>query len=65
MNGKKRDKGEVSKGATRVWKVFWSLNIPGVVKMFLWKALNNYLPTKMNLFCRKVVKYHLCPICKR
>lgn len=36
-----------------------------VVKMFLWKVLNNCLPTKKNLFCKKVVKDYYYPICKR
>jgi len=31
--------------------------------MFLWKICNNLLPTKKNLFHRRVVDYQLCPIC--
>jgi len=33
--------------------------------MFLWKACNNILPTKDNLFKRKVVDHTTCPICER
>jgi hypothetical protein len=33
-----------------VWKICWMLNIPKTVQLFLWRALNNLLPTKSNLF---------------
>jgi hypothetical protein len=46
-----------------VWKTCWQLKVPNVVKMFLWKAGHNLLPTKANLFHRKVVKEAICPIC--
>lgn len=34
-----------------------------MTKMFLWRALNNLLPTKTNLYKRGVIKESLCPIC--
>jgi hypothetical protein len=34
-----------------------------MVKLFLWRALNNSLPTKANLFSSGVVKDSKCPIC--
>jgi hypothetical protein len=39
------------------------LPISNAVKMFLWKACNNILPTKENLLQRRVVSDNLCPIC--
>ncbi|XP_062170938.1 uncharacterized protein LOC133876698 [Alnus glutinosa] len=48
-----------------VWKVLWSLKIPNSVKVFLWKACHNLLPTKANLLKRKVVEDGLCPCCGR
>ena len=51
-----------SKGS-EIWKVCWKLNIPNNVKMFVWRACHNILPTKANLFKRKVVNSALCPIC--
>ncbi|XP_041016197.1 uncharacterized protein LOC121258719 [Juglans microcarpa x Juglans regia] len=45
------------------WRNIWDLEVPGVVKLFLWKAANNLLPTKKNLFKRKVVQDPSCPIC--
>ncbi|KAF5470817.1 hypothetical protein F2P56_011306 [Juglans regia] len=61
---KNREKREVSKSGTENWKVLLQLNVPGVVKMFLWKAMNNCLPIKFYLSCRKIVKDYFCPICK-
>jgi hypothetical protein len=46
-----------------VWKTCWQLNIPNAVKMFLWKAGHNIIPTKTNLFRRRVVQEAMCPIC--
>lgn len=48
-----------------VWKACWRLQIPNAVKMFLWKACHNLLPTKANLLRKKVVDNALCPICLR
>lgn len=57
--------GETSKGAIELWKVLWNLNVLSVVKMFLWKALNNRLPTKKNLFCKKAMNDPRCLVCER
>lgn len=35
-----------------VWKVIWGLKIPNAVEMLMWRACNNLLPTKENLFRR-------------
>jgi hypothetical protein len=34
-----------------------------VVQHFLWKACNNILPTKENLYKRRIIEDSLCPIC--
>ena len=41
----------------------WQLNVPSVVKMFIWRACHNSLPTKMNLYRRGVCDNTQCPIC--
>ena len=48
-----------------LWQNIWKRRIPNTVKMFLWRAFNNLLPTKTNLYKRGVVKEKLCPICGR
>jgi hypothetical protein len=35
------------------WRDCWNLKVSNVVKMFLWRALNNLLPTKVNLKKKK------------
>jgi hypothetical protein len=37
--------------------------VPSVVKMFLWRALNNLLLTRQNLFKKGVTSDEMCPIC--
>ncbi|XP_042979926.1 uncharacterized protein LOC122310106 [Carya illinoinensis] len=47
------------------WRSIWNLTVPNATKFFLWKAGNNLLPTKDNLFKRKVVDENSCPLCSR
>lgn len=46
-----------------IWKMIWKMTFPNVVKVFMWRACKNALPTKANLFKRKVVDDQFCPIC--
>jgi hypothetical protein len=39
------------------------MNIPNVVKVFLWRAFINALAIKSNLYKRKITEDPLCPIC--
>jgi ribonuclease HI len=50
-------------GRSTVWKQIWDLKIPNVEKNFLWRACHESLPTRYNLFRRKIVEDPLCPIC--
>lgn len=62
-------KAEDCGGASRqeqgsvMWKVCWKLKVPNAVKMFVWRACHNLLPTKAYLFKRRVTTSPLCPIC--
>jgi hypothetical protein len=57
-------RGEASRPVEGViWKECWSLNVPNVVKLFLWRALHDLLPTKVNLAKKGVLQDTLCPIC--
>jgi hypothetical protein len=51
------------KNMDEVWRTCWRLNIPNAVKMFLWKASHNLLPTKVNLFRWGICDSNMCPIC--
>jgi hypothetical protein len=57
--------GQCSQGhkGHEVWKAIWSLEVPNSMKLFMWKACNDLLPTKANLFHRRVVEAKSCPCC--
>jgi hypothetical protein len=46
-----------------VWKELWKLEVPPAVKNFWWRVCQNVLPTKDNLFSKKITPDPLCPIC--
>jgi hypothetical protein len=48
-----------------IWKVIWSLRVPNLVKVFMWRACHNLLPTNLYLFKQKVVDSNLCPCCEK
>lgn len=31
------------------WKSIWDLKVPSKIKLFVWKAVNEHLPTSQNL----------------
>lgn len=45
------------------WTYLWKLNIPPRVKVFLWRASRNCLPTRTKLQCRGVQCPNLCVTC--
>lgn len=45
------------------WQELWKVEAPAVVKKILWKVGNDILPTKLNLFKKKVLPEPGCPIC--
>lgn len=53
-----------STGAPQGWQHIWRLNLPEKIKIFVWKAAKNLLPTAKNLWRRKVLKEPTCHLCK-
>ncbi|KAA3467625.1 reverse transcriptase [Gossypium australe] len=45
------------------YKKLWRIDLPLKVKLLIWKISWNYLPTKVNLACRRVTSNTLCPRC--
>jgi hypothetical protein len=60
-----RDNWSTSRGnsVSLLWRRLWSLKLPRYILLFLWRACNDILPTKNNLYKRKVVTDQLCPMC--
>lgn len=58
--------GETSKkeGYRKFWNAIWHLNTPNSVKHFIWRAINDILPTRSKLTNRKIIESALCPICQ-
>jgi hypothetical protein len=47
--------GSGQSNGNTVWKMIWTIKILNVVKMLMWRACNDLLPTKQNLLRREVV----------
>ncbi|XP_023903920.1 uncharacterized protein LOC112015722 [Quercus suber] len=45
------------------WQKLWRAKVPNKVRVFGWKACQNILPTKMNLFHRQVTDDPICDEC--
>nr|POE80999.1 putative ribonuclease h protein [Quercus suber] len=52
---------ELGKG---LWKGIWRLGVPQKIKHFLWRAVREALPTKINLCKRQVVVDGMCKQCR-
>ncbi|GKU86545.1 hypothetical protein SLEP1_g1057 [Rubroshorea leprosula] len=46
------------------WKHLWKLKVPPNVRVFLWRAILNALPSMDNLVKRGIVQEALCPLCQ-
>ncbi|KAL5819428.1 hypothetical protein ACOSQ4_023270 [Xanthoceras sorbifolium] len=51
--------------ASSWWRFLWQLYLPAKVKVFLWKASHDWLPSFSQLFERKVVGSTRCSLCFR
>ena len=45
------------------WRSFWKFKVPLKISIFIWKILNNCLPTFHNLHVRGISNGDLCPMC--
>ncbi|KAL5550571.1 hypothetical protein UlMin_000747 [Ulmus minor] len=48
---------------THWWKKFWRLRIPSKIRIFLWKAYHNWIPSSVNLVRHGVPSKNRCLIC--
>ncbi|KAH9678148.1 putative non-LTR reverse transcriptase [Citrus sinensis] len=47
------------------WDVIWAKEIPEKIKVFMWRAAQNLLPTAHNLWQRKTIKEPVCWRCQK
>lgn len=47
----------------KFWKKLWKACVPGKVKICVWRACLDFLPTRLNLCKRIVMIEHLCVVC--
>ncbi|VVA18748.1 PREDICTED: reverse mRNAase [Prunus dulcis] len=48
-----------------VWKDIWASPTLPKVKFFLWRMMVRALPTKLNLYRRRIISSPFCPICNQ
>ena len=53
-----------STSASQGWQSIQRLNLPRKIKIFVWKAARNLLPTIENMWRRKILQEPTCQICK-
>lgn len=46
-----------------VWKVLWKLAVPPKVRVFWWRVIHNYIPSRANLHHRHIEKLSYCEVC--
>ena len=47
-----------------LWNGIWKLWVLNKVRLFLWRVVQNSLPTKLNLYKRQVVSDGCCDVCR-
>ncbi|KAH9781318.1 putative non-LTR reverse transcriptase [Citrus sinensis] len=50
---------------SQYWSALWSLELPEKIKIFMWRASNNLLPSTENMWKRKVIQEPTCQICRK
>uniref|UniRef100_A0A803P8W5 Reverse transcriptase domain-containing protein n=1 Tax=Cannabis sativa TaxID=3483 RepID=A0A803P8W5_CANSA len=61
----KINKSSTSSSNGNWWKRLWALKLPKKVKNFVWRVINDALPTAVNLLHRKVLQSNVCSLCNR
>ncbi|KAL5548874.1 hypothetical protein UlMin_004105 [Ulmus minor] len=47
------------------WKQFWRLRVPSKIRVFIWKAFHNWIPSSINLANHGVSSQKRCLICNK
>jgi len=46
-----------------LWTKIWKLSIPPKMRIFIWSACHNAIPTRENLYKQKVLPHPICTLC--
>ena len=63
MDTQNRASGSDSSSYRGFWRRLWKMRVPNKIKMFLWRACTDALPTRCNLVRRKVLDDPTCSMC--
>ncbi|KAH9725912.1 putative reverse transcriptase/RNA-dependent DNA polymerase [Citrus sinensis] len=59
------DKPSCSYKSVNHWNRLWTLQLPEKIKIFMWRAGQNLLPTAENLWKKKILVEPHCQVCKQ
>nr|POF27193.1 hypothetical protein CFP56_08563 [Quercus suber] len=62
-NSRSMDFGEYHPEENKLWKKVWGMHVQPKVRNFLWRAIRNSIPTKINLKRRMVLMDECCDHC--
>ena len=65
MRREEQGRGVLWGRTSTFWGQLWKLHISNTEKHFLWRACNEILPTRVNLYSRRVNISPTCPICEK
>ncbi|KAK6135653.1 hypothetical protein DH2020_030618 [Rehmannia glutinosa] len=57
------ESSDANKGRKKMWRSTWKLNIKNKLKHFLWKCINDILPTSTHLIQRGIKMDDICCLC--
>ncbi|KAH9649551.1 rnase h domain-containing protein [Citrus sinensis] len=65
-SSKNEGDGELDQGIrlSGQWNVIWAMELPEKIKIFMWRAVKNLLPTAENLWKMRVLQDPICSRCK-
>ncbi|CAL2254324.1 unnamed protein product [Prunus armeniaca] len=55
--------GSSTQDGTSLWKKLWNLQVPNKIKFFLWRCIWGFLPSKQNLYHRRILNSPIHPCC--
>lgn len=59
-----KQKGQsLAGGSSDLWRKVWRIKAPPKVLNMVWRAINQCLPTRVNLVFKRVPVSEICPIC--